>query len=134
MRSVFGNIILGESIGVAIETRPPSRPLSSASLALHLSSYALDSDEAALIPSLHNELPVELVLSERLGGSPMPNIDSAFAERSSCEHSSNGVLGEASTLLIEAFLLRETEGVRDRNQDVSDPLLLIRIGEGGRSE
>ena len=36
-------------------------------------------------------------------------------------------------LLIEARLLRETEGERDLNQDVSDPLL-IRIGEGDWSE
>ena len=69
-----------ELIGVMIGTRPPRRPLSSASLILGLSSHALDSDEVALVLSLHNELPIELVLSERLGGSPMPRRDRAFAD------------------------------------------------------
>lgn len=131
---VVGNIILRESIGVTMDTRPPRRPLSSASLVLCLSSHVLDSDEAALTPSLHNELPVELVLPDRLGSSPMPKSDSAFAERSSCELSSSGVLGKPSVLLVEARLLRETEGVRDLNQDVSDPLRLMTIGEVDWSE
>ena len=59
--------------GDSKETSPPRSPLSSAALTLRvgLSTDALDLDETTLAPSLHRELAVELVLSERLGGSPV---------------------------------------------------------------
>lgn len=121
MMSEVSDLVLGESVGVVIGTRPPRRPLSSASLALWVSSHELDLEEVALTPSLHNELPVELVLSDRLGVSVVPTNNFGLAARSSCEHSSNGVRGRVSVLLVEVCLL-ETEGVRDLSQDVSRPL------------
>ena len=111
-------LVLVDSVVAPIGTRPPRRPLSSASLVFCIPSHALDLDDAALTPTLHNELPVELVLSDRLGRSPVPACVDGFVERSSCENSSSGDLGAVSILPPKVLMLHETEGVRDLSQDV----------------
>jgi mannose/fructose-specific phosphotransferase system component IIA len=95
-----------------------------------VSPHALDLDEAALAaPSLQSELAVELVLSDRLGGSPLPPAKKVGnVARSSCTESSRGVRGRAAVLLVEVCLLRETEGVRDLSHEVSCPAALSATG------
>jgi hypothetical protein len=76
-------------------------------------------EEAALAPSLHKELVVELVLSERLGVSTVPARKVGYVARSSCIESSRGVRGRPAVLAEETCLLWETEGVRDLSHEVS---------------
>jgi hypothetical protein len=118
---------VNSSIGAPTDTSPPSKPLSSAVLVLYIacSPHALDLDDAALAPSLHVELAVELVLSDRLGGSPPSLRDIAFDSRSSCATSSSGsgsgVRVRATVLPVDGCRLRGADGVRGLSHDVSGP-------------
>lgn len=94
-----------------------------------ISPDALDLDEVALAaPSLQSELAVELVLSDRLGGSPLPAKKVGNVARSSCTESSKGVRGRAAVLPVDVCLLRETEGDRDLSHEVSGPTPLSAVG------